>query len=123
MNRRKFLVVAPATLALIPPAALSEPVGGPDESPVMALFREWKAAFDLVEELALTDMTDAEREPFHQRESELVRQTVHTPARDAIDVCAKLTAFSCDGQHFADDEGVLSDLILREARAFTHGEG
>lgn len=44
---------------------------------------------------------------------------IETPAWDALDVCAKLTAFTCDGQHFAGDAGLLSDTILREARKMT----
>lgn len=82
----------------------------------MVLFRSWKALFDFLEGPAMSGCTDAERTPFHERETELVRQIIETPALDALDVCAKLTAFTCDGQHFADDEGLLSDTILREAR-------
>ena len=82
----------------------------------MVLFRSWKAMFDFVERPAMSGCTDAERAPFHEQEAELVRQIIETPALDALDVCAKLTAFTCDGQHFADDEGLLSNTIMREAR-------
>lgn len=111
MNRR-------AVLAGFPAAVLG--AGGVQaqdtESAVMTLFRTWKAVFDFVEGPALSGWTDAEREPFREQETELVRQIIETPARDALDVCAKLTAFTCDGQYFADDEGLLSDTILRDAR-------
>jgi|GEM_PF-2289329 len=90
------------------------------ETPVMVLFRSWKAMFDFVEGSAMSGVSDAERAPFHERETELVRQIIEAPALDALDVCAKLTAFTCDGQHFADDEGLLSGTILREARAITN---
>ncbi len=86
------------------------------DSPVMALFRTWRAVFDLVEGPALKGCTDAERAPFHAQETELVRQIIETPAHDALDVCAKLTAFTFAGQYFADDGGLLSDTILQEAR-------
>ncbi|WP_323015995.1 hypothetical protein [Devosia sp.] len=93
------------------------------ESAVMGLFRTWKAAFGLAEGSALWGWTEAERAPFQARETELVRQLVQTPARDALDVCAKLTAFTCDGQQFADDGGTLSDTILREARMIVQRKG
>ncbi|WP_028711020.1 hypothetical protein [Paracoccus pantotrophus] len=111
MNRRAILAGFPAAV-LGPGVAQAQEV----ESPVMALFRTWKAAFDFVEGPALSGWSDAERAPFHEQETELVRQIIETPARDALDVFAKLTAFTCDGQYFADDEGLLSDTILRDAR-------
>ncbi|WP_323716233.1 hypothetical protein [Paracoccus aminovorans] len=115
MNRR-------AVLAGLPAVVLG--TGGAQaqgsESPVMMLFRSWKAMFDFVEGPALNGCTAAERAPFHERETDLVRQIIEAPALDALDVCAKLTAFTCDGQHFADDDGLLSDTILREARAITN---
>lgn len=100
MNRRAVLAGFPATVLGTSGAQAQDA-----ESPVMALFRTWRAAFDFMEGPALSGWTDAERAPFHEQEAELVRQIIETPARDALDVCAKLTAFTFDGQHFADDGG------------------
>ncbi len=112
MNRRAVLAGFPAVVLGTGGAQAQG-----SESPVMALFRSWKAMFDFVEGPAMSGCTDAERAPYHERETELVQQIIETPALDALDVCAKLTAFSYDGQYFADDDGFLSDTILREARA------
>lgn len=111
MNRRTVLAGFPAAV-LVAGNAQAQDV----ESPVMVLFRSWKAMFAFVEGPAMSGCTDAERAPYHERETELVRQIIETPARDALDVRAKLTAFTCDGQYFVDDEGALSDTILRDAR-------
>lgn len=111
MNRRAVLAGFPAVVLGAGGVRAQDA-----ESPVMALFRAWKAVVDFVDGPATSGCTDGERAPFHERETDLVRQIIETPARDALDVCAKLTAFSCDGQHFADDGGLRSNTILREAR-------
>lgn len=98
------------------PAPPPGPAYGGYKSPVVKLFCEWKVLFDFVEGPSLRGCSDEERAPYHARETEKVRQLLMTPSRDARDVCAKLTAFTYDGQQFADDDGVLSNIILREAR-------
>lgn len=84
------------------------------ESPVMTAFREWKAAFDFVEGPATRWQSEEQLKPHLLR-------VVRLPAGDALDVCAKLTALTYDGQYFTDDDGVLSGFVLRDARAMTMG--
>lgn len=93
------------------------------DSPVIAAFREWKVAHDFVEGPATRGWSDEQLAPHLARYNDLVNRMVHLPARDALDVCAKLTAFTHDGRYFADDDGLLSDFILRDARAVVMERG
>lgn len=87
-----------------------------EESPVMQAFHVWKGKFDNVEAAARCGWSDDELGPHHGITHAALQKLVQMPARNAQDVCAKLTAFTCNGEGFADDGGALSSIILREAR-------
>lgn len=113
MNRRILLAAMPAALIAGPAAALC--VLDPAETPVMRLFREWQTEFQRVEHA--TGMSSEDYQTEDLKVHALVARMVATRAENARDVCAKLTAFTFDGEHFADDDGTLSRTILAEARA------
>ncbi len=106
MNRRD-LIALPAA-AIVPTVALGA------ETPVMVLFRDWKLAFDRANRTP--GLSDDELEIDDAKARRLVKQMMHLPAHDARDVCAKLTAFTYDGEFFVDDDGTLSGPMLAEAR-------
>lgn len=111
MNRRQVMIAA-SMASLIPVG----PALADAETPVMALFREWKVAFDRVDGLVTDGWSQARIDAEVDGVNLILERMVATPSRDGRDVCAKLTAFTYDGQYFADDDGFLSDTILQEAR-------
>ncbi|WEF24634.1 hypothetical protein [Paracoccus sp. S3-43] len=110
MNRRAVLAGFPAAVLSVSGAQAQE-----TQSPVMALFRQWQAVHAFVEGPGTRGWSDERLAPFHAEVQDLVERMVATSALDAADVCAKLTAFTFGGRHFADDNGRLSATILREA--------
>lgn len=111
LNRRAVLAGLPAAILGAGDAQAQEA-----ESPVMALFQEWKVAFDRVEALVTDGWSQSRIDAEVHEVDQILEQMVATPSRDARDVCAKLTAFTYDGECFADDDGRLSGPILREAQ-------
>ncbi|WP_155045741.1 hypothetical protein [Paracoccus shanxieyensis] len=90
------------------------------ETPVMALFREWKVAFDRVEDLVTDGWPQARINAEVDGINRILDRMIGAPSRDGRDVCAKLTAFTCDGECFLDDDGRLSRLILADARSVSN---
>lgn len=112
MNRREMIAL-PAAFAFSPAQALGA------ETPVMSLFRDWRVAFDRANRTP--DLSEDEFEIEDAKARRLVEQMMHLPARDARDICAKLTAFTYDGEFFVDDDGTLSGRMLAEARSMIGG--
>lgn len=107
---------------LVPRGVIVQPPMGNEpgtETPVMALFREWKAAFDRAN--CAAGLSDDEFETENAKVTCLVERMMSLPATDARDVCAKLTAFTYDGEFFVDDDGTMSGPMLAEARALIGG--
>lgn len=98
-------------------AASAEALGA--ETPVMKLFREWKVVFDRANRTP--DLSDDAFAAEDAKARHLVERMMAMPAQNARDVCAKLTAFTYDGDAFLDDDGTMSGPMLAEARALAWG--
>lgn len=87
-SRRAILAAMPVALVAAPAAALC--VLDPADTPVMKLFREWRAITELVTRDA--PMTEAELAEATERRYAIKDQMFATPALTAQDVLAKLIA-------------------------------
>ena len=113
MRRRDILKMAPAALAAgaVPVAALAAAV--PSETPVMRLFREWRAAQALVLE-AEDDDTMNERSDLR---TEIELRLFAEPALDERDIVLKMLALTLDGEDWTNDAYNHGGKIAAEARA------
>lgn len=105
--KRRTLLAAPALLVG------AEQVEAATESPVAALFREWRACQAWAMDRTTTD------EEFDRRcavRTEIEMRLYAEPARDARDICLKFLALSLDGDDFMDDAFNHGQKIVREAR-------
>lgn len=108
MNRRQLIVSAPSAALSIGPACANE-------TPAMAAFHEWKRHSDDCDRAFRGDVSDAESDRLIRQLQALLKRLVMEPARDYRDHCAKVVAFTFEGQEWGDDDGRLSKVILREA--------
>lgn len=86
MNRRSLLTAALAAPALAVPAAAAT------ETPVMALFRQWKAHNDWINGPEMADLDNQAFDALCDDDMDMIRQIIRTPAVTAQDLCAKLLA-------------------------------
>ncbi|MFC0339789.1 hypothetical protein [Paracoccus niistensis] len=118
MNRRDLLRAGPA-LALVgavPTAAFELPQeAAQGDTPVMALFREWRRQHQLME--SLSGLSDDEYDEMSDVRAEIEARLFAEPAQDFQDVCAKLLALSLDGADFMDDAHNSGKKICEEAKA------
>lgn len=114
MNRRQVMIAAPIASLRPVVSALAD-----TETPVMVLFREWKAAFDRLEDLVTDGWSQALIDVEVDGVNRILDRMIAAPSRDGRDVCAKLTAFTYNGEYFADDDGRLSKAILADAKMLT----
>lgn len=112
LSRRSLLAAAPA-LALVG-AVPAEAT--PADTPVMALFREWRAQHQLMESLSET-ISDDDYVEMGSVRGEIEDRLFAEPAQDCRDVCLKLLALSLDGVDFMDDGHQTGLKIVKEARA------
>lgn len=109
MNRRAFLSAAPA-------AALAGPAAAETETPVAALFREWRDYSDWLNGPATRGMDDNDFTALCCRLYDMGDQIGRTPATDAKDVLLKLVALSGYGEMGV--PGIFDAPVLwAEARA------
>lgn len=94
MKRREILTIAPAAgVAAMMAGAI--PAQADKETPVMALFREWQAATDRLEDLPYDDHA-FDVALIARREIEM--KLIETPAQGAVDVLAKVCAWTRFGE-------------------------
>ena len=118
LSRRNLLMSLPlAGLGTV--GAASTPDAA--ETEVMRLFRDWRLKFDVLDALssALSVLDfEAAQIDLNDIQNNLLSATSVTPT----DVLAKLTVFTFNGRHFADDDGTWSQRILAEARTAVYGD-
>lgn len=85
------------------------------DTPVMRLFREWKAKFDWIESDGL-DLSDAEMMPHYRENDEQGDRIMALPCETPRDFAAKLLVATRDGNHDLADLQAGLDLMA-EARA------
>lgn len=106
----KAVLSAPVLMAM-PAAALAS--ADPVETPVMRLFREWRAAQALVLE-AEDDDTMNERSDLR---TEIELRLFAEPALDERDIVLKMLALTLDGEDWTNDHYNNGGRIAAEARA------
>ena len=113
MKRRALLKLAPVALmaSAVPAAALA--VADPVDTPVMRLFREWRAANELVLE-AEDDDTLNERSDVR---TEIELRLFAEPALNERDIVLKMLALTLDGVDWSNDHYNSGGKIAAEARA------
>lgn len=116
MNRRDLLTAAPAALV-----AGALPAAAATETPVMALFREWRSHNAWLNGPATDGMPDEEFDSLCADDMEMVERMLLEPAHDVRDVCAKLIAVTDFGEliSYAGLEG--AERLPAEARALIGG--
>lgn len=113
MKRRDILKMAPVALAAgaVPVAALA--AADPSETPVMRLFREWRAANALVLE---TEDDDTMNERCDVR-TEIETRLFAEPALNERDIVLKMLALILDGEDWSNDHCNSGGKIAAEAKA------
>ncbi|WP_191569526.1 hypothetical protein [Paracoccus yeei] len=113
MKRRDILKMAPAVLAASAAPATALVAAGRNETPVMRLFREWRAAQALVLE-AEDDDTMNERSDLR---TEIELRLFAEPALNERDIVLKMLALTLDGEDWTNDAYNHGGKIAVEARA------
>lgn len=108
MNRRQLMIAAPAAALFTGPACASD-------TPAMAAFRDWKRFRDYVDFRYYGGIADSEMDDLGDHLYELLVRVVMEPSRDFRDLCAKVVAYTHEGEDWGDDGGNLSKIIMREA--------
>ena len=99
------------------PAALSASKMGAStqkpETPVMALFRQWRILMDYIN--TDDEMTDEKMGPLYELQRSLTVTMMREPSTDAQDHLAKIIASTTWGEHDLEDDGTAE--FWAEARA------
>lgn len=119
VTRRAVLAAAPSAALLTAlqagdvNAAVTAPASAAQETPVAALFRQWRTQNSIVNATETDDDCSAESAVRTEIETLMFAE----PARNERDICLKLLALSLDGADFMDDTQGSGRRIMQEARA------
>lgn len=122
LSRRTLLAALPASI-LVPVSAASLPgtASVEDDTPILRVFREWRAYFEWAEGPATDGIDDDAFNEVCAKRREIEERMFALPCQNPIDVLAKLMAFTFNGADFADDDGSWSAGILAEAKSAVDG--
>lgn len=119
LSRRALLKAAPAALiaGAVPAQGMTMTVTPSPDTPVMALFREWRAHNEWLNGPATDGMPDVEFDDHCADDMAIIERMMLAPAQNAQDVCAKLIAVTDFGAliSYAELEG--AERVPAEARA------
>lgn len=112
LSRRALLKAAPA-LALVGAA----PTMAQADTPVVALFREWKAHNDWLNNHAVNHVDDDEFDALCDHDMDMINALISTPAQNMHDLCLKLIVGTDYGQFTVYAKLTGAELLKQEARA------
>lgn len=118
ITRRALMVAAPA-VALAGPAAAQGPmlnIGRPDETPVAALFREWRDYYAWLNGPATRGIDNEDFDKLSDRLIDMEDRIIRTPAKGAQDVLMQVIAYTGYGDGGLPDLAAAPDFWA-EARA------
>lgn len=123
MNRRELMTALPfaALAGTVPAQGVTMEVIPSTETPVMAMFREWRAHSAWLNGPAAAECSDSQFEAQCTENVNMIERMVGAPCRDAGDLCLKLLALSDFGE-FIQFPGIATrDQLAVDVRALIGG--